>query len=192
MMIDEFERLTGFYPSAEMYEAIEQEYTESRADKYEFCKLYKANEDGVAEKIARKATTMWAKRVGEALLENGALKGKIKQLEADLEQEREWRLFEDKENVSQANYEILKEHGRVLTDDEAAELVENEFGFNRGKIKILHAVEKREINRHKMLRVSGEIERLPIYRAEDWNYVRFDCCGVAYEMDNGNLRLFWH
>lgn len=192
MMIDEFERLTGFYPSAEMYEAIEQAYTKSRADKYEFCKLYKANEDGMAEEIARKATAMWAERVGKATFENKALRCRIERLEAELEKEKEWQPFEDKENVSQANYEILKEHGRVLTDDEAAELIANEFGFSREKIKILHAVERWEINRHKMLRVSGEIERLPIYDAGDWNYVRFNCCGVSYEMDNGDLRLFWH
>ena len=53
MMREEFERLTGFYPSADLYRVIEVRYSEFHGDKTAFCKEYKANKDGLAESIQR-------------------------------------------------------------------------------------------------------------------------------------------
>ena len=53
MMREEFERLTGFYPSADLYRVVEVRYSEFHGDKTAFCKAYKANKDGLAESIQR-------------------------------------------------------------------------------------------------------------------------------------------
>lgn len=92
MMMTEFEELTGFYPSADMYDAIELEYADFPGDKYAFCEAYKANKDGLAEKIQQRAsemtvnglyalTTIAGKRTHEIAL----LKKRITELEATLE-----------------------------------------------------------------------------------------------------------
>ena len=91
MLMTEFEELTEFYPSADMYDAIDLEYSEFPGDKYAFCEAYKANKDGLAEKIQQRAsemtvnglyalTTIACKRTHEIAL----LKKRITELEATL------------------------------------------------------------------------------------------------------------
>ena len=53
MMIEEFEKRTGFYPTLVQYEAIERAYMDFDGDKDAFCKAYKKNADGMAERIQR-------------------------------------------------------------------------------------------------------------------------------------------
>jgi len=53
MMIEEFEKRTGFYPTLVQYAAIERAYMEFDGDKDAFCKAYKKNVDGIAERIQR-------------------------------------------------------------------------------------------------------------------------------------------
>ena len=53
MMREEFERLTGFYPTSDLYAAIEVAYMDFKGDKAEFCKAYAANKGGMAEAIQR-------------------------------------------------------------------------------------------------------------------------------------------
>ena len=55
MMLEEFEKRTGYFPTLEEYEAIEQAYMSFDGDKDAFCKAYKKNEGGLAEKIQHKA-----------------------------------------------------------------------------------------------------------------------------------------
>lgn len=55
MMIQEFEKLTGIYPTADLYAVIEAAYMEFDGDKTAFCKAYKSNKNGIAEKIQREA-----------------------------------------------------------------------------------------------------------------------------------------
>ena len=74
--------------------------------------------------------------------------------------------------------------------DEAKDLLYQWFGFAREKIKIHHSVPQYEVNRHRMLRKVGEIERLPLYNATDWNYIRFDCGCMCYELQNDDLRPY--
>ena len=91
-MLTEFEELTGFYPSADMYDAIELEYFEFPGDKYAFCEAYKANKDGLAEKIQQKASEMTVNGLfalttiaGKRTREIALLKKRITELEATLE-----------------------------------------------------------------------------------------------------------
>jgi hypothetical protein len=118
---------------------------------------------------------------------------KIKNLEMELEREQEWRSHESDRNVKQTDYAALAAAGgtRTLSDEEARDLIAEEFGFDRTMITILHSVDTEEINRHRYVRSVGKIDRRPVYNATDWNYIRFDCAGWYYEMDNGDLRQFY-
>ena len=192
MMLEEFEKRTGFFPSLEEYEVIEQSYMNFAGDKDAFCKAYKKNEGGLAEKIQHEANMqrIKAQRETEKTLEE--YKAKIAKLEKSLERELEWKAYEDKNNVQQAEYENLAKAAgtKKLTDDEAKDLLYDWYGFAKEKIKILHSVPMYEVNRHKQLRKTGELERLPLYNATDWNYIRFDCGCMSYELYNDNLLPF--
>ena len=203
MMIQEFEDLTGFYPTLEHYAAIEAAYSEFHGSKQEFCKAFKANKDGMAEAIARKvnlsrlpAEQAIAEAEAKAAQEVSSLKAEMERLRAALEREEEWRPYEDKDNVSQADYVALAESvktgaARYLTDDEALEYVSREFGFSVRRVEILHEVDVEEINRHNQIRRTGKVlDRRPIYGASDDAYVRFNVAGRMYEGWNGELQLF--
>lgn len=115
-----------------------------------------------------------------------------KRLTEQLEREQEWKPYADVRNVSEADYQKLATSCGVthMSDEAAAELIHNEFGFDIDKIEIIRTVDVYEINRHNALRKVGELNREPLYDATDWNYVRFNVCGWAYEMQDGNLRLY--
>lgn len=121
-------------------------------------------------------------------------KKRAEQLEAQLEKELEWRPHEDKENVAQEDYEHLVKQGdiRYLTDEEAKDLLYDWYGFAKEKVVIYHSIPKYEVNRHGILRKIGEIDRRPAYNATDWNYIRFDCGAMTYELHDDNLRFFVH
>lgn len=121
-------------------------------------------------------------------------KKQVERLTTQLEREQEWRPYEDTDNVSQQDYERLVEQGdtKYLTDDEAKDLLYDWYGFAKEKITIYHSVPKYEVNRHRTLRKVGEIDRRPAYNATDWNYIRFDCGAMSYELHDDNLRFFIH
>ena len=89
MMLEEFEKRTGFFPTLEEYEVIEQAYMNFTGDKDAFCKAYKKNEGGLAEKIQHEANMrrIKAQRETEKTLEE--YEAKIAKLEKSLEQELE-------------------------------------------------------------------------------------------------------
>ena len=121
----------------------------------------------------------------------------IERLKKELEREQEWKPYEDTHNITQADYAELAESvpggaARYMTDAEALDWVCSEFGFDRSKVTILHEVNEYEINRHRQLRKIGEIDRAPLYNATDWNYIRFDCGCMSYELYNDNLRPYLH
>jgi len=197
MMKQEFEQLTGFYPTAEHYEAIEEEYYNFNGSKQDFCKAYKDNKNGLAEKIAQKATIA---RLQKDLDDKKTFDTyshdmirTVETLKKQLEREQEWKPHEYRENARQADYERLAEAGaRELTDEEAVEMLADMWGFQPNRIRIIRTVDKIEINRHNACRKCGEYERKPLYDATDWNYIRFDCGMMTYEMINGQLSLFVH
>lgn len=120
------------------------------------------------------------------------LKEKLTKSQEELEKEQEWVDYEDKENVSQGDYQKLKESfdTRVMDDHEAKKLLNEWFGFEWDKIKIVHTVPVCQINRHRHVRRIGDAERLPLYNATDFNYIRFDCGMMQYELCDGDLRFF--
>lgn len=194
MMKKEFEALTGIFPSDELYKAIEAAYYGFTGDKTAFCKAYKANKGGIAERIQREADTAAFKEADSSSQTIAQRDAEIEILKKQIEREQEWRPLEDKDNVSQPEYDELETAGgtKRLTDDETKTLLYDWYGFAKEKIVIQHTIPTYEVNRHRQLRQVGEINRAPLYNATDWNYIRFDCGCMAYELHNGALRPFIH
>lgn len=192
---NEFSQRTGMYPSSNMYQAVEAFYMASDADKDAFCEAYKKNEGGLAERIQHDADMEHAKVLQEAAKAAEAAEKRIKELEGRLEREQEWEPYGHDgtgSNARQDDYIKLKTDRctRMLSDGEAKDLLYNEYGFAKEKITIHRTLPLYEVNRHRQLRKVGEIDRAPLYNASDWNYIRFDCGVLYYELYNGNLRLF--
>lgn len=202
MMIQEFEERTGFHPSMELYDEIEKAYMESDLDKDTFCKDYKQNKNGIAEAIARRATisaiSESSKAKKEAAGKISELEKQVQRLTEQLERELEWKPYEMRGNVSQADYAKLAqgaESGKFshyMTDEEAKDWICNEFDFDRSKITIIHEVDEWEINRHSQLRKTGKkIDRRPVYCATDYHYIRFNTSRWYYEVWNDQLRPYY-
>lgn len=192
MLIEEFEKLTKIYPSTDTYKVIEQFYAEYDGDKNDFCNAYKKNIGGLAEKIQNAATKAQFTEKQKNKKVRKDYERRISELEKALEREQEWKPYVDTDNVSQDDYENLVGAGgtRYLTENEAKDLLYDWFGFAKEKVTIYTSIPKYEVNRHRRLRAVGMIDRRPAYNATDWNYIRFDCGCMAYELFNDNLR-FW-
>lgn len=167
--------LEGCFEIAE--ENIEYDFADSMKDRLET-----ARED--ANRSDETAKTLYN--------ENQSLKQQISALQEQLERELEWQPYEEKGNVTQFAYDNLagQDDTRQLDVHRAKKMISELFGFATEKIEIITSVPVYEINRHNQLRVAGNAERRPLYNATDWNYIRFDCCGVEYEYYNDNLRFF--
>lgn len=194
MMINEFTERTGVYPTADLYRAIEDAYYDFDGNKDAFCKAYKENKDGLAERIATAAQEITEGRmrakdatVKAAEASKTALEDRIKLLEAQLERELEWKPWIDENAFSQERYDALKRSGHEMSDDESKRWIADEFGFDYDKIRICRRMNTFEVNRHHQLRKSGEIDRAPYYDATDWYYVFFSVCGVTYEAHDGTF-----
>ena len=199
MMLEEFEQRTGFYPTLVQYAAIERAYMEFNGDKYAFCKAYKKNADGIAERIQREVNLDTIKQEREQAAELARLGAEIERLKKELEREQEWKPYEDTHNITQAEYARLAESvpcgaAHYMTDAEALDWICSEFGFDRSKVTILHEIDEYEVNRHSHLRQTGKkIDRRPIYCATDYHYIRFNVGRVEWQWEawNGGLRPFY-
>ena len=196
MMMSEFVERTGFQPTADEYEQIEDAYYNFDGDKDAFCKafveqggelkIYKAR----ADEIARLRSQML--EVEKQLKKDVADRDRrIEELTAELDRELEWKPSTGTgTNMEQSRYEKLASSGRVMTDEEAKAFITDECGFAPEKIRILHEASTYEVNKHLRLRVAATFDRAPVYDATDWNYVRFDCASFMYELVNGELQFY--
>lgn len=200
MNIKEFTERTGFYPTYEHYKFIEKSYMDFDGDKDAFCKAYKANDNGLAEKIAREVERYIEDQTGLGMHEHDAMEKRlnaqqeeIEKLKAQLDAELEWTTCKSAgTQMTQRDYVKLKEDSftKVMTDEEAANFIAEELGFDVKRVKIIHTVETFEVNKHRRMRVAETYEREPMYESTDWNYVRFDVNGVEYEYIGGQLVLY--
>ena len=197
MMLEEFEKRTGFYPTLVQYEAIERAYMEFDGDKDAFCKAYKKNADGMAERIQREVNMAAFKAQNAQAAEIASRDAEIERLKKELEREQEWKPYEDTHNVTQEQYADLAESipggaAHYMTDAEALDWVCGEFGFDRSKVTILYEIDGYEVNRHYQLRRTGKkIDRRPVYCATDYHYIRFNVGRNWWECWNGQLRPFY-
>lgn len=192
MLREEFEQRTGFYPDQALYVVIEKYYMEFDGDKDAFCKAYKKNAGWLADKIQREADMQAIKMQDAAKKIAKDYESRITDLEKALEREQEWKPYEDTDNVRQVDYEKLASQSDTthMSDAKAKDLLYEWYGFASEKITLHHSVPVYEVNRHGRLRKVGEMDRSPLYNATDWNYIRFDCGCMSYELHDGDLRLY--
>ena len=199
MMMSEFETLTGFHPTDDLYAEIEEAYYEFDGQKREFCAAYKANIDGLADTIRDRAHEAAAAKAREKEAEIARLnqqieeqRKKIEMLKEELDREQEWKPWVDRDGIKQEAYDRLRKCGRMLSDEEAIDWIEQETGFQRARIAIIRAIPEYEVNRHHQLRKTGAmIDRSPVYDATDWHYMLFRVranCDCYYELYNDELR----
>ena len=189
-ILKEFEQRTGYFPSSAEYKAIEAAYMEFDGDKDEFCKAYKKNANGIAERIRREVNAAAFKESRQHTADLTRRDIEIERLKKQFEREQEWKPYEDADAVSQADYDELATSGGTdkMTDDEAKALLYNWYGFAKEMVVILRTAPIYEINRHRQLREVGAVDRAPLYNATDWNYIRFTCGRMSYELYNDTLR----
>lgn len=200
MNIKEFTERTGFYPTYEHYKFIEKSYMDFDGDKDAFCKAYRTNENGLAEKIAREVERYIEDQTELGIHEHDAMEERlsaqqeeIEKLKAQLDAELEWTPCKNAgTQMAQRDYVKLREDSftKTMTDEEAANFIAEELGFNVKRVKIIHTVETFEVNKHRQMRVAETYEREPLYESTDWNYVRFDVNGIEYEYINGQLEMY--
>lgn len=196
---EEFEIRTGIYLPIHLYQLIEKHYHATDADKDDFCRAYKENRDGLAERIQREAEKAvfeeeqsMKQKLGKMEEALKALEGKLKRKQEELDRELGWKPRGVLSQMSQESYEDLARTRdvRFLSEQEAKEWIEKECGFCSGQIRIVTQLYTYDVNKHYMFRRTGTVERKPVYFSTDWNYVRFDCGRWQYEIVNGELKLY--
>lgn len=181
MMMQEFTERTGVTPTFQEYRDIEADYYAFDGDKDAFCKAWVA---------AGGPVKLYADRA-HRIEQLKQLKARISALELDLEKELDWQDTDGAgTTMEQGRYEHLERCGRKLTEEEAKQLVHEEFGFDPELVEIIAEVSTYQVNKYHQLRKKETFERVPCYEATDWNYVRFNCRGWQYEMVNGQLRNY--
>lgn len=118
------------------------------------------------------------------------LEAKVAVLQKQLETEQEWMPYVDMNEVSDAEYKMLESacDKKCMRDDDTKDFLSELCGFHKERVEICHSKPIYEVNRHKVLRVNGVLERHPYYYASDWNYIRFKCGGYTWELNDGELR----
>lgn len=199
MTIKEFTERTGFYPTYEHYKFIEKSYMDFDDDKDAFCKAFRDNTDGIAEKITREVERFVEEQTELGMHEHDAMEeriarqaGIINDLQAQLDKELDWKPCKNAgTQMTQTDYQNLAadKFAKSMTDEEAANFIAEELGFNAERVRIIRKTETYEVNKHHRMRVAETYEREPLYGSTDWNYVRFDVCGMTYEYVNGQLMM---
>lgn len=206
MMLEEFEKLTNIYPSAELYKAIEVEYANDEyKSKEEFCEAYKANKNNyMAERIQRAANDAAWKAESETQARLREIEQKYKAqitqlaaekalLERKLECEQEWKDNGVNSGMDVLRYNQLAENPdtKILNDSDAIGKIALEFGFDIKRITINRVVYRTEKNRHGAVRNAEALRYDPCYNSTDWNYIKFEAGGYTYEMVNGGLNRIY-
>lgn len=198
-MLQEFTQLTGIEPTEEEYREIEAAYYDFDGDKKEFCRNF--IETGGERKLYQ-ARTERIRRL-ECLLDENEKKHqadkaqmmrKLEELQQMLDKELCWQPAEGTgTNMSQDQYETLRDcrvGTHEMSDEEARQLIFEEFGFSPDKVEIVKTVHTYEVNKYCLLRKLHQYERPPLYNSTDWNYVRFNCSNWQWEMINGGLMFY--
>lgn len=203
MMMSEFIDRTGFEPTYEEYQEIEEAYYNFAGNKDEFCAKWLADGSvmNTCRARAKKIDQLNSKILeldrsnrqddGKQLQHIADLEKRIADLEAQLDRELEWKPSTGSgTNMDQERYEHLASAGKILSDQEAKELIADECGFSLEKITIIHTASSYEVNKYRQLRQAAEYDRKPVYESTDWNYIRFDCANFMYELVNGELEFY--
>jgi hypothetical protein len=74
-----------------------------------------------------------------------------------------------------------------MSDEDAAALIADMFGFAPDRIEIRHGLPVWECNKHGKIRKTGSTCRGPLYVASDRNYIAFRCGRIDYEYFDDDL-----
>ena len=171
MMQKEFEELTGFIVSNSEYALIEKAYMDCEDDKKTFCRQWVKN--GGVNMLSKERLTEIERLKAQVL----TLQNEISTLSEKLEKAQKWRFVVESQRT-QSEYEeyekdALSGIGRLLTDEEAVQVVADETGFDKNKIIIRHSVSAYEANRFGDTRGTKQLPRKAIYISTDYMYIRF-------------------
>ncbi len=190
MMLKEFSERTGIHPTITLYTFIENEYMSNDEDKDTFCRNYKENKDGIAEKVARDCFLAVQELLRRKDEEISLLENKVKKLEKQLEQEKGWMPYTDR-NVSDEDYnKFIFLCAPLWNEDDLKDYLCKTYGFRKELIQVVNDVPVYEISRNRQLRKTGTKPRRAMYISTDYNYARFDCCGMSWELHNGELKAY--
>ena len=97
-------------------------------------------------------------------------------------------------NMSHDDYaklaeEVARYNGKPMTDEEATDYIAKKFGFQHGLITINRVAGLWLSDAGGFRRTAASIAREPLYSAIDMNYIRFEVCGILYEVVGGNLEF---
>lgn len=144
---------------------------------------------------AEKENTLIKSQLKNAKLKINKLNRENRELNEQVNKLAEWEPDpKTGTQFSQAQYFDLRNTSgtRFLSDDEAARLIEDEFGFRADRVEIIHHAETyKKSDRLHIFKVDKQLERSPLYFSSDWNYIRFDCNGWYYEMINGQIKQYY-
>ena len=194
MLLEEFEQRTGCYPTIDVYAAIERVHNDYPGDKGDFCAAYKRNDNYMQQRIQREVNLAQINARDNAAALIADYNAKIAKLYAALDAELEWTPYDNHVNVVESDYQdLLTSSGtHIMTDDEAKELLYNQFGFAKCRITILRTAPRYEVNRHGLVRQTGTFDRTPVYNTTDWNYIFFIRGCMSYEFYNDDLRPYYN
>ncbi|MDE6730894.1 MAG: hypothetical protein K2J71_09005, partial [Oscillospiraceae bacterium] len=153
MTREEFTELTGIYPSMILYRAIEQEYMDSEQDKAEFCRRYRLNIGGIAEKIQVIADEEVFRQ-----------ETKIERLQIDLDAELKWKYCAELGTyLDQEEYTEMFAKYQTVSDETAVKILSITFGLMPEKIRIRHEAEEFERNKYGNCRIKRKFQRDSVY-----------------------------
>ena len=196
MLIQEFTDMTGFEPTPEEFQEIESEYYRFDGDKQAFCKAF-VERGGEKQVYARRAE--YIKELESQLMDQekehkermAKLLSENARLQEALDRELDWQMTNSAgTQMYQEEYDDLLRHGEVLNCVQAVNIVCKEYGFAWDRVEIKKEVSTYQENKRGELREKERMERDPVYSSADWNYIRFDCAGLQYEMINGELMKY--
>lgn len=137
MMQSEFTELTKIYVTAGHYAEIEKRYMEMNISKQEFCKLYKANKDGIQETTARQASLNEWKEKADAEKESKEWERKFDR-EQEILRNKNKDLFnaneEKAERIRQWQMAYNREAERANKAEEKVEALEQEIMMLKAKL----------------------------------------------------------
>lgn len=195
MTMSEFAEKTGFTPTYEEFQKIEEEYCRFDGTKEAFCHAFVS---GQGEKRICQERARRIDQLKSLLVENDrSFRQMTVQYEKKLELlktllQRQPKCRPCGTAMEQRRYERLlrSASARVMTKAEARQFIAEQCGFSPEKIRIVTEVASLEdTSRHPLKRVFTYTRR-PVFSSADWNYVRFDCANVMYEYVNGAVLFY--
>ena len=194
MLMEEFEKMTGFKPMPEEYEKIEAAYYDFDGGKEEFCRAWVHGEaQRLVDDRARRIKQLES-QITEQSKENTRrekdLIDRIERLKKTIDKLEEWQPCSGGTNMEQEKYmDIIRSDGEITPND-AKKILAREFGLDPEKINIIENVATYEAGRSRTRRVKEQYSRKPAYASTDWNYIRFNAGAWCWEMVDGALKPY--